>query len=1035
MKKTNLLLIAGFTALMLSACGGSGGGSSSTATSPGNNNGSNGSGDNSGNPPPASQGRVFHLKPGPDVTNKALRAFIEARPKDVIEFACGFYDIKKTLLLTQTEAVTIKGCGKDGTVLSFRNSEGNPVGLLVDNARGITIKDLTVADTDGDAFELRNVDHGTLDGVRAYWSSGGGRSAPDPVSNDNFQDGRLNVACTAPAIRDPAVPENALLGGTTSPDYTVSDKSGRYGIYPVLSQNILVTHSESIGASDAGIYVGQTNNTIIEHSRSAYNVFGFEIENVRHGEYRFNTAECNTGGFLVYDLDNLTRYGQRTIVHDNISRMNNTYNFTAGGFVSNVPSGSGMVTLAYDGIDVYNNQFLDNNTAGIIHASYQVFPEGAGRPTDKKIDFFTEGLHIFNNKFRNNGNNISLPTTTDLQNGDITHILPLALGLKTALACTLDLNNALTKCPIDGKVIRGAHIIWDGYMAKYNPDCKYPKDKDGNDIPQETGLYAGKPRFSGDDPQPDCHYNAYKFQLDQPKKPFKAPLYYASCIDADNDFGPKSVKFSNFHGTDGLDAVITLLGDDPVADLLKPATLQTIITRLPNFPADLRIAAHRCEQRFGKNLPRIEEVTIPEFVPSGDFDPAPSAEQVKEMCEADLPASQVNFDALASVNCPRLDQYHLFADAADPTSAPNGERSFPYVLNTKLFSDYSVKYRVVFLPPGEQMTYNAPGADSPVSALIFPDGAVIAKTFSFEKNGEETPIETRLLVKRRNSSGDIRWTGLPYVWQTDDQGKPIAVYTPEGEDNIHAEWNYADVNTSERLSGTTENYSVPTANQCLTCHANNDRPGGSAPIGPKVRNMNRPYQSEVEGDTSDQASNPIAGSNQIAYLCNKGWMSNCPADMGVDTNTQVAKNLPRLPKYKVPGDSGFPAGSDKDIEARTRAWLEVNCEHCHNPQGFAASTGLFLDTFRAVNGSYGVCKKPAAAGSKGSGGRQVDIHPGAANKSIITYRIGPDADTAAARMPPIARSIPDTQAFDLLTQWVNTVVDNSYDGASGCSGN
>lgn len=1025
MKKTNLLLIAGFTALMLSACGGSGGDSGNLATNPPTTG--------NGTPPPASNGRVFHMEPGPDVTTKALRAFIDARPNDVIEFACGFYEINQTLLLSHTEGVTIKGCGKDGTVLSFRKSQGNPVGILVDDARGIIVKDLTVADTDGDAFEMRNVDHGTFDGVRAYWSSGGGRSAPDPITRQNYQDGRLNVACTTPAIRDPSVPENALLGGTTSPDYTVSDNSGRYGIYPVKSKNILITHSESIGASDAGIYVGQTDNTIIEHSRAAYNVFGFEIENVRHGEYRFNTAECNTGGFLVYDLDNLTRYGQRTVMHDNISRKNNTYNFTSGGFVSNVPAGSGMVTLAYDGIDVYNNEFSDNNTAGIIHASYEVFPEGAGRPTDKKIDFYTEGLHIFNNKFRNNGNNIALPTTTDLQNGDITHILPLALGLKTALACALN----LTKCPIDGKIIRGAHIVWDGYLARYNADCPYPKDANGNDIPKETGRYgeAGKPRFSGDDPQPACHYNAYKFQLDQPKKPFKAPLFYASCIDANNDFGPNSVKFSNFHGTDGLDVAITLLGDDPVAALLNPVTLQTILTRLPKLPADLRIAAHRCEQRFGKNLPRIEQVTIPEFVPSGNFDPAPSPEQVKEMCEADIPAGQVNFEALATVDCPRLDQYHLFADATDPTSAPNGERSFPYVLNTKLFSDYAVKYRVVFLPPGKQMTYNAPGQDKPVDTLIFPDGTAIAKTFSYEKNGTITHIETRLLVKRRNSSGDIRWAALPYIWQSDDQGKLIAVHTPEGEKGIHGEWNYADVNTSERLTGSTDNYSVPTANQCLSCHSNNNLPGGSPPIGPKVRNMNRPYKSEVLGDTSGQSSNPIAGLNQIAYLCNKGWMSNCPADMGVDTNTQIAENLPRLPKYKVAGDSGFPAGSDKDIETRARAWLEVNCEHCHNAQGFASNTGLFLDTFRKVNSSFGICKKPAAAGSQGSGGRQVDIHPASANKSIMAFRIGPDADTPAARMPPISRSVPDIQAYELLTQWINTVVDNSYDGASGCTGN
>src|SRR3546814_4323892 len=107
-----------------------------------------------------------------------------------------------------------------------------------------------------------------------------------------------------------------------------------------LSENILIDDAISIGASDAGIYVGQTNTAIIRNSLSRYNVFGFEIENVRGGEYDGNLAECNTGGFLIYDLDNLRQYGERSVMKNNISRKNNTYNFTAGGFVGNVPAGS-----------------------------------------------------------------------------------------------------------------------------------------------------------------------------------------------------------------------------------------------------------------------------------------------------------------------------------------------------------------------------------------------------------------------------------------------------------------------------------------------------------------------------------------------------------------------------------------------------------------------------------------------------------------------------------------------------------------------
>ena len=93
-------------------------------------------------------------------------------------------------------------------------------------------------------------------------------------------------------------------------------------------------------------------------------MFGFEIENVQDGEYSENLAECNSGGFLVYDLDNLTQYGSRSRVFKNISRNNNTYNFAVpGSIVANVPRGSGLITLAYDKIDIYDNVFENNGTA------------------------------------------------------------------------------------------------------------------------------------------------------------------------------------------------------------------------------------------------------------------------------------------------------------------------------------------------------------------------------------------------------------------------------------------------------------------------------------------------------------------------------------------------------------------------------------------------------------------------------------------------------------------------------------------------
>ncbi len=982
---------------LLPACG-------KSPSAPGGGGGSDG-------PGPTPTGRLFVIEPNANATTDMIAAMVQALPGDIIEFKCGYFELSSALQLVNTEDVLVRGCGRDGTVLSFKTSS-TPEGILAVNVHGITVQDLTVLDTGGNGIELRSVDHGTVQRVRAIWSSNGGRESPDPITAANYAD-RLHVACTDPATQDPSAPENAL-GDITSPDYTVSKLSGRYGIYPVASENILIDDTESVGASDAGIYVGQTNTAIIKNSRAAYNVFGFEIENVRGGEYADNVAECNTGGFLIYDLDNLRQYGDRSRMHGNLARLNNTYNFTSGGIVGNVPSGSGMITLSYDQIDIFDNEFRDNNTAGIIHTSYEIFPEGAGRPAEHRIDWYTEGLHVWGNRFVNNGNRLPLPTTQNLISGDVAKFLPAIVGLKNQTACLLPQN--LLSCLQVGVIgFRGAHIIWDGLLDTYHADCAYPLEANGERVPADE---RGKPLYDNEVPDPGCLYNAYKFDTAAEGAPRKLPEWF-SCIDADNEFADDSLKFSNFHGTKGLELI--------VSSNLDPAALA-------QFPADLDMSPHDCQSAYGRTLTPLPAVQIPPFVRSGDFDPAPTAATVERLCEASVEAGKVNFEASA-VNCPTLDQYHLFEDAQDPTSTPNGG-GLPYSLNTKLFSDYAVKYRVAYLPPGTKAVYRDAATHGANATIVFPAGTIIAKTFSFDDQaaGTETAVETRLLIKRVNSKGVARWDGLPYVWSTDAAtGKRVA-HLAMGGGHASVHWDHSDVDSGQRHTGSSEGYLVPHANQCLSCHSNEEAESGAAPIGPKVRFLNRPYASESSRVTG-QSRHAVAGQNQLAYWCSHGLMAGCPSELGVDTR-QIASMLERIPVFNKPGDGGQTPNSAEDIEARARAWLEVNCQHCHNVRGFAASTGFYLDSLRPVDISYGICKRPTATGQEGNGGRTYDIHPANVADSILAYRIGSQATVPAARMPPLARSVVDAEGSALIEQWIGSVVkadEAKYPGSTSCT--
>lgn len=979
-------------------------------------------------------GKSYVINPGPNATAEMIAAMVTVIPGDTIEFGCGFFNLTSSLQLSNTEAITIKGCGIDKTVLSFRGSN-LPVGILAVNVRGLLIKDLTVADSSGNGFELRGVDHGTLTRVRAYWSSGGGKEAKEirgeeivfvGITEENYTDGRLKVSCTKPATLNPNAPENEGHPESISPDYTVSDKAGRYGIYPVSSDNILIEYTESIGASDAGIYVGQTNNTIIRNSRAAFNVFGFEIENVQGGEYYDNVAECNTGGFLIYDLDgNLRQYGDRTRMYRNISRKNNTYNFTENGFVSNVPRGSGMITLAYDRIDIFDNEFSDNDTAGIIHTSYELFPEGGGRPTEKRIDMYTEGVHIFRNTFRNNGNNLPEANSSDMQNEKVERLLPAIIGYKIEAACKQAQNAAICAAaanpnyPRANSGFRGGHILFDGLIDPLDEGCAYPKRPDGSDVPADA---RGKPQHTNQE-NPTCHYNAYKFDTAAQGKPRKLPDWWFSCIDDDNIFSTDSLAFANFRGLKGANAAVAVASG-------KSPTPQQLV-ELQEFPALFDQTPHKCVSKYGSNLPLLDPIIFPPFVPSNTIDTLPTAEEIEALCGTIMPPGKVNFEAVR-VNCPRLDQYNLFSNPQDPRSAPNksdpgGNKDtdvpgIPFVLNTKLFSDYSVKYRVLFMPTGGKAIYKdaAEGGDN--ATMIFPVGTVIAKTFAFvtdQAAGTEIPIETRLLVKRVNSkTRAARWDGLAYIWSTED-GKQVARLSPSGG-QAEVSWNFRDVDSGLLQQGST-NYQIPNSNQCLSCHSREDSEAGSAPIGMKIRNLNRPYLSESP-ITSGQANHAIKGKNQIEYLCTTTkLMLGCPADLGVNAGTKIAANIERLPIFNKVGD-GHPTNTNADIEARARAYLEVNCQHCHNVRGFAASTGLYFDYSAPVGLAYGICKKPTATGAEGSSGRPVDIFPADPSRSILEFRLSSAATTPAARMPPLARSVAHGEGHALIQQWIRDVI-------------
>jgi uncharacterized repeat protein (TIGR03806 family) len=313
----------------------------------------------------------------------------------------------------------------------------------------------------------------------------------------------------------------------------------------------------------------------------------------------------------------------------------------------------------------------------------------------------------------------------------------------------------------------------------------------------------------------------------------------------------------------------------------------------------------------------------------------------------------------------KLSEWRLFV--GKPASLQPNRGVVPYDVSTPLFSDYASKHRFVWMPPGTSAVYNE------TESFDFPVGTIFSKTFAFPVDrGAGNPrrerlIETRLLVHTRSG-----WVGLPYVWNKEETEAVLEV----AADPTVVEW------THPSGAHYTINYTIPNTNQCKECH---NRSKAMVPLGPKARNLNKDYP---------YADGPA---NQLAYWTRIGYLRGAPSP-------------DQAPKAAVWDDP--MSGS---LDARARAYLDVNCGTCHNPSGSASNTGLYLTIGETDPLRLGVCKVPVSAG-QGSGDLRFGIVPGSPNASILVHRMASTAPKVM--MPEIGRTVAHEEGVALIAQWV-----------------
>jgi parallel beta-helix repeat protein len=187
-------------------------------------------------------------------------------------------------------------------------------------------------------------------------------------------------------------------------------ENGKYGIFPRAADNVLIEYSEVIGASDAGIYVGQCLGGTVKNNKAFANVAGIEIENSENVEVYDNEAYDNSSGILAFQLPGLSRDANNVLIRDNDIYCNNRDNFAAeGSIVANVPSGTGVLVLAGENFEFRNNLIDGNISTGVLIASHVILCQLAEERMDclsgwpDGFDLYPTQVYINDNTFINNG--------------------------------------------------------------------------------------------------------------------------------------------------------------------------------------------------------------------------------------------------------------------------------------------------------------------------------------------------------------------------------------------------------------------------------------------------------------------------------------------------------------------------------------------------------------------------------------------------------------------------------------------------------
>jgi len=304
-----------------------------------------------------------------------------------------------------------------------------------------------------------------------------------------------------------------------------------------------------------------------------------------------------------------------------------------------------------------------------------------------------------------------------------------------------------------------------------------------------------------------------------------------------------------------------------------------------------------------------------------------------------------------------LSETGLYRDTAKQALA---DGVVPYEINAESWSDGATKTRAFAMPEvgaDNRKGFWQPRGAEALAGWFFPQGTAVMQTLSLA----DRPIETQIMFLESGS-----WTGSTYRWRTDGSDADLV---PIGGLEVDLPDDLAEVGLKK--------WRFPSRGECTICHT--QRTGFLVAM--KADQLNRDHQ--LQKFLADELVHP-------------GGLPRDESKWG------------RLPEPHNPATG--------DLESRARAYLHVNCSHCHRETGLGGRAEFELMHWLSLD-ETGLIGASPMVGLSGTPESKI-IRPGVAEHSELLHRMslrGP------GQMPLLGSQIVDEQGVALIREWIESM--------------